>query len=304
MQRTVCPKESLSVIGDCPVGHERLLDINAGEFGDKFNRLPFLIGHRLCEHPLFGLVRLLELARTLPEKQIEYNAGTLPVNQDQSLTPRNGLSVDETIRRIAECKSWMVLKHVQVDPEYSRLLHDCLAEVKPHSEKVVPGMQQAYGFVFITSPGSVTPYHMDPEHNFLLQVHGSKTVHLFDGRDRSIVSEQDLERFYGTTTRNMVLADENKSKAMVFDLQPGQGLHFPVTYPHWVQNQGEVSVSFSITFRTPDLERRNILYGFNQGLRSRGLKPVPVGVSPLRDAVKFHSYRVWRKACGLIGKSV
>ena len=114
----------------------------------------------------------------------EYNAGTLPVNQDQRLTPRNGLSVDETIRRIEECKSWMVLKHVENDPTYRELLYDCLAEVKPLSERIVPGMREAYAYIFLTSPGSVTPYHMDPEHNFLLQIRGSKTVHLFDGRDQ------------------------------------------------------------------------------------------------------------------------
>jgi hypothetical protein len=281
-----------------------LLEIDANEFATNFNRLPFLIGHQLSDHPLFQLDRLLEMGRALPEELIEYNAGTLPVNQDQKLTPRNGLSVDETIRRIEECKSWMVLKHVEHDPAYRDLLHECLAEVRPHSERIAPGMREAYAYIFLTSPGSVTPYHMDPEHNFLLQVRGSKVVHLFDGRDRTIVSDRELEVFYGDKTRNMELTDENRAKAMVFDLQSGQGLHFPVTYPHWVQNGNAVSVSFSITFRTPDLDRRNVIYSMNNRQRKRGGNPTPYGASPWKDRLKYNSFRAWRKAGSLFGKNI
>ncbi|HUQ68446.1 MAG TPA: transcription factor, partial [Planctomycetaceae bacterium] len=186
-----------------------LLKIDGEEFGSCFGKRPFLIRHRLCEHPLFDLDRVLDLAKTLPEKHIEYNAGTLPVNQDQALTPRNGLSVADTIRRIRECQSWLVLKWVEHDPEYRALLEQCLDEVRPHSEPLAPGMRQPQAFLFITSPGSVTPYHMDPEHNFLLQVRGSKTVRQFDGLDRTILSHEELERFYGSRVRNMTLKDEN-----------------------------------------------------------------------------------------------
>src|SRR4051812_44391072 len=90
-----------------------LLDIDAADFRACFDRRPFLIRHHLCDHPLFALPRLLELARTLPPENVEYNAGQLPVTCDPSLTPRNGLSIEETVRRIAECKSWMVLKYVE-----------------------------------------------------------------------------------------------------------------------------------------------------------------------------------------------
>lgn len=284
--------------------NQSLLELDPSVFETHFNRQPFFIGHHLCDHSLFQFDRLLELAKSLPEDLIEYNAGNLPVNQDQHLTPRNGLSVEETIRRIESCKSWMVLKHVENDPAYRQLLHDCLSEVKPYSELVVPGMCDAYAYIFMTSPNSVTPYHMDPEHNFLLQIRGSKTVHLFDGRDRSIVSERDLETFYGAVTRNMELTDENRKKSMVFDLQSGQGLHFPVTYPHWVQNGNAVSISFSITFRTPDLERRKTVYSMNHQKRLRGGEPTPYGVSPWKDSLKFNSFRLWRKANSLIGRTV
>ena len=287
-----------------PAGGAALLDIDAAAFRDNFDRRPFLIGHHLCDQPLFTLPRLIELSRKLPEKQVEYNGGNIPISLDPAATPRTGLSVDETIRRIEECCSWMVLKDVEADPEYRDLLHRCLAEVAVHSEPLRPGMHLAQAFIFISSAGSVTPYHMDPEHNFLLQIRGSKTVHLFDGRDRSVVTELDLERFYGGSHRNMSFKEEFDAKAYAFDLCPGQGLHFPVTAPHYVKVGPAYSISFSITFRTPDLERRSMVHNVNAYLRRKGLNPTPAGHSRWRDAVKYQTYRIWRRTRKLLRQPI
>ena len=62
----------------------RLLDFDECRCCADFDRRPFLIGHHLVEHPLFALPRLLELAGALPEKQVEYNAGDLPVTRTRS----------------------------------------------------------------------------------------------------------------------------------------------------------------------------------------------------------------------------
>jgi hypothetical protein len=274
-----------------------LLDLDAEKFAANFNRRPFPIGHRLCDHPLFALPKLLELARRLPETDIEYNAGDIPMNLDPSRTPRTGLSVEETIRRIEECRSWMVLKYVENDPEYGVLLRRCLAEIRPHSEPIAPGMVQPEGFIFISSPNSVTPYHLDPEHNFLLQIRGSKTVKQFD---RSVVSDEEFEKFYGGAHRNLVFKEEFAAKSWTFELQPGMGLHFPFTFPHWVQNGPSVSISFSITFRTPDLERRAMVYNVNAWLRRWGLRPTPPGQSRWRDALKHIALRMGRRTRRLL----
>jgi hypothetical protein len=273
-----------------------LLDIDADRFRAGFDRHPFFIRHRLTDHALFTLPRLVKLARDLPADHIEYNAGNIPIGMNPELTPRNGLTPEETVRRIAECNSWMALKYVEQDPDYGTLLEQCLAEVRSLSEPLRPGMRDLQGFIFVSSPGSVTPYHMDPEHNFLLQIRGSKQVSLFDGQDRTILSELELERFHGGGHRNLEFREEYDAKAMRYRLEPGLGLHFPATSPHYVRNGPEVSVSFSITFRTPDLEARARVHSANGWLRRHGIEPVPRAVSPLRDGVKSLAWRVARRA--------
>jgi hypothetical protein len=132
----------------------------------------------------------------------------------------------------------------------------------------------------------MTPYHMDPEHNFLLQVRGSKRVCLFDGHDRSVVSEEELESFHCGGHRNLEFGRNGSKSGWTFVLVPGAGLHFPATAPHYVRNGAEVSVSFSITFRTPDLRRRRLVHICNAFLRRRGMRPAPVGASPAMDRLK------------------
>lgn len=278
------------------------LDIAPEEFRAKFGQQPFLVRHHLVGHPLFELSRIMELAQYLPEDRVEYNAGEMPIGIDPTLTPRTGLSADETIRRIEECKSWLVLKNIERHPDYAALLRECLQEVEAFGHPDARDIDHREAFLFLSSPGSVTPYHIDPEWNFLLQVRGQKFMTVFPADDRTLLSDQELERFYSGAHRNLVYKDEYADRGTLFELNPGEGLHVPVTAPHWVRNGPEVSVSFSITFQTRSSERRGIIYRVNHALRQWGLNPPPVGHSPWRDNLKYQGYRVVRRLRRFFGR--
>ena len=262
------------------------LELDAAAMTRRFGRRAFAVRHRLAGHALFGLPRLVELAQRLPSCKVEYNAGDVPLTLDPRRTPRNGLSAEETIRRIEESNSWMVLKNVEIDPEYGALLDRCLAEVAAGGGPPVRAMRDREAFVFVSSPGAVTPYHMDPEENFLLQVRGTKTIQVLPPDDRSVLSVEELEHFFGGAHRNLVFRERYRALASPFILSPGLGVHVPVTAPHWVQNGPGVSISFSLTFRTPDSARRAHAHRANGYLRRMGLEPSPVGDSVFGDELK------------------
>ncbi|MEO8704760.1 MAG: cupin-like domain-containing protein [Kofleriaceae bacterium] len=264
------------------------LELDRIRLTSDFNHRPFALRHQLVGHPAFTLERLVELARRLPPDTVEYNAGDLPITQDPNATPRTGLSIEETIRRITECRSWMVLKRVEVDPEYRRILDDCLDQIVPFA----PGMRGRQAFIFISSPGSMTPYHIDHEYNFLLQVRGSKQITIFD---RSILTELEIERFYRGEHRNLVYDEANAALGRTFELLPGDAVHVPVNAPHYVKNGPEASISFSITFRTPDGDRRSSVYWVNQRLRALGIAPRAVGKTAVIDRAKYLGYALFRR---------
>jgi hypothetical protein len=246
----------------------------------------------------FELPQLLALSRRLPVDSVEYNAGTLVPGQDPALTPCNGLSVAETIERIEHCQSWLVLKHVERDPLYKALMDACLDDLYLHAARQLSGLHDRAAFIFITSPGSVTPFHFDPEHNFLLQIRGEKTMHQFDKYDRSILPEAAIEEKYvdASSHRNQPFQDAFQAKAQTFTLQPGDGLFVPINSPHWVQNGNAVSVSFSITFHSEQSDRIARLYKLNGLLRRKlGVTPTPVGYKPRLDALKHDGIMAMRK---------
>ncbi len=263
-----------------------LKPLSREEFQGKFNRHAFTIEHQLVGNPLLAIPSLLELASKLPESSVEYNAGDLPVTQDPNKTPRNGLSIVETIRRIEECKSWMVLKNIEQSPEYKDLLLSCLSQVKEVTESIAPGMCQEQGFIFISSPNSVTPFHIDPENNFLLQIQGSKRVQMFDRFDREVITEQQIEGFFTGAHRNIPYLDSFADR-VAGSIWPGDGLHFPVAAPHWVKNGNAVSVSLSITFQTNSSRDCQSLHRLNKRIRSLGITPTNVGASPWKDQLKL-----------------
>ncbi len=275
----------------------RLLKIDQESFRANFNRRSFYVRHHLSGHPLFSLPNLVKLANRLPREFVKYGSGEVPVEAGLYNRTRTGLSAEETIWRIEHCRSWMVIKFIEHDPEYRDLLNRCLDEVQLFSDPVDPGMNKREGFIFISSPSSLTPYHMDPEYNFLLQLRGSKQLYVFDSSDRAVLSEQEIEEFLASDSENnLTYKEANRNKAELFELTPGKGLHIPVTAPHWVQNGNEVSVSFSITFQTRASNHRTLVYKANSRLRKWGLNPSPYGRSRLSDAVKFYGWRALGRA--------
>jgi hypothetical protein len=275
------------------------LEIDAETFRSHFNRRPFLFRHNLSGHPLFQLPRLRQLAKTQDGKFVEFNAGQIPVSlpnwQD---TPHTGLSPEDTIRKAEEVCSWMVLKRAEHFPDFARVLDACLDEIAPLSEPIEPGMYEREAAVFVSSPSSVTPYHMDHEVNFLLQLRGSKTISVFRADDRAVLSERELEEYFAGPAlhRNMRFADEYQQRATVFELQEGFGLHIPTTAPHWVKNGAGVSVSLSASFKTRASLQRGNVYRMNGVLRRLGVEPLPWNSSPTRDRLKAHAYRVLHRA--------
>jgi mannose-6-phosphate isomerase-like protein (cupin superfamily) len=282
-----------------------LLEVDPEGFRANFNRKPFLVRHRLSGHPLFSLPRLVELSKRLPESYVAYTSGDVSISEGLYRGPRTGLSIEETIHQIEERRSWMVLKFVEWDPEYRLLLDACLDEVRVYSEPLAPRMWKREGFIFISSPGSLTPYHVDPEYNFLLQIRGNKKVSVVGDARGPALTEQELEEYYTAPSGQFKLAfkQEFYKKATAFELVPGLGVHVPVTAPHWVENGDEVSISFSITFESPVVERRAMLYATNAKLRRMGLRPAPVGRSALRDSAKLFAFRALRRAKRLLGRA-
>lgn len=266
--------------------------------GQVYPEQPILLDHGLAGHELLRLEALAALAQRIRAVDVEYNRGDLPVGVDPADTPANGLSIEETIRRIEECGSWMVLKFIEQDEAYRDLLHDVLDAVAPAARSATGEMLKREGFIFISSPGSVTPFHFDPEHNILLQIRGSKTLTIFPADDEGIVAGEEHERFHNGGHRNLPWQEDYAARGRAFMLTPGKAVYVPVKAPHWVQNGPDVSVSLSVTWRSEWSYREEYARRFNHLLRRRGMKPRSPGRFPHQNRLKSLGYRAINRLSG------
>ena len=258
-------------------------------FREKFNKHPFLLEHHLANHPLFSMPRLLELAletRAKRPAELYHDAGHnvgigTRWNQMGERPP-----IEEAFERIQEAGAWISIHQAQRDPAYADLFYGCMRELEAQTgENFKKLMRVEDALIFITSPNRTTTYHIDRECNFLLQIAGTKTMHIFDRRDKEVLPETEIEQFWTVDNNAARYKPELQDRATAYRLVPGNGIHIPINDPHWLQNDNNVSISLSVNFTMRDSERANV-YRANYMLRKLGMNPVPPFKSPLKDGLK------------------
>lgn len=264
-------------------------------FAAHYPEGPHILRHTLGEHPLLELDALAELAQELPEASVEYNRGDLPIGVDGK-PGATGLTIGETIRKVAQANSWAVLKNVEHVPAYKALLTDLLDELRGKIEAKTGAMLTPQGYIFISSPNAVTPYHFDPEHNILLQVRGSKVMTQFPAGNPRFASDSVHESYHTGGPRELKWSDQLMDGASEYPLGPGDGVYVPVMAPHFVRNGPQASVSLSITWRSQWSYNESEARAFNALLRKAGLSPKAPGRWPHTNRAKSLGYRALRKA--------
>gem|GEM_PF-5732425 len=172
------------------------LNLDPVIFTNNFDRRGFLLQHNLAGHPLLELPAIAALSQRLPANLLEWNseqegAFTAP---DQ-MAPHH-LSCAETILNLEEQPARILLLQIEKDPPYRQLLDELLDQIEPLTRATHPGMWERHAFLFLSSKAAYTPFHFDPDYNFLLQVRGEKTVSMWDPADREVLPASAIDGYY------------------------------------------------------------------------------------------------------------
>lgn len=274
-----------------------LTEASRQTFASSYPEVPHKLEHTLHEHPLLEFDRLAQLAEALPASSVEYNLADLPVAVDGK-PDRPDLPIGEMIRQIGSAGSWAVLMNIEQDPDYAALLDALLDTITPEVEARTGRMMHRVGFIFVTSPGGVTPCHFDPEHNILLQIRGSKVMTQFPVTDRAYASDEAHENYHTGGPREVPWNPRLETDGLELAIGPGEGLFVPVMAPHFVRNGPEPSISLSITWRSEWSYEEADARAFNKQLRRIGISPRAPGRWPRRNRAKAFGWRVLRKLRG------
>ena len=180
------------------------------------------------------------------------------------------------MQRLDVAQVWIVLRSAQKDPEYAKLLEGCMNEIVAMSGKDLGKVtKERNAIIFLNSPNRITPYHIDRECSLLFQIQGRKTISIFDQTDREVLPETEIERFWAVDNNAAIYKPEYQSRATVFELLPGQGIHIPVGAHDAIAAD---------------------IYRANYWLRRIGLTPTPPHHSAFRDSIKRSFFPPARKA--------
>jgi hypothetical protein len=230
------------------------------------------------------------LAGRMPLESVDMNiADNDPNSPDQTCPPLDRPG-DEVAREIQTLHRWMTVKNLELDPEYRRLLDECL-DAADAGLQLGPKMLKREGYIFLSAPGSITPAHVDHEHNLLIQIRGRKKVII--GGFPSVDAEQRHLEFLNSGGYGRTGYPPHEPESFV--IGPGTGVYIPPRTVHMVENGDELCLSLSLVFHTIGLERSSRIYLANSKLRRLGINPRPPAQTPAVDLAKSGVVLAWQK---------
>ncbi|MDE2412415.1 MAG: cupin-like domain-containing protein [Sphingomonadales bacterium] len=269
-----------------PADQPRFADVNVRPFGFR---------HALADRLPLTIDDVRALGERLPDGEAfkAWQNGRIDLEDGWHTRPAERLSLARTLDGIASNDSLVVFKHIEQDPVFGPVLQDLLQDVFRHaSARFRDDVVLGECLVFLNSPSRKTAYHFDLEASFLLQISGHKTVHAWPSGDPSIVSEDEVADYCGAGNLSAAIyRPEKQAAAMTFELEAGDGVHFPSLGPHWVQNHDTVSISINVNYDLRSLHgRRRHVYAFNHRMAKLGLHPTGPGQQAWADLAKAQAW--------------
>ncbi|GAW49976.1 MULTISPECIES: JmjC domain-containing protein [unclassified Nocardioides] len=261
---------------------------------DLATRTPAPFTHGLSGDPRFSLDAIARLGDELGAESISAEQASKPlVSADAgAATALEVVAVSDQIRALAANDSWFTLLNIEQSEPYRELVDQLLEGMAANAGLDPRTMRRRMGFVFASSPGSVTSAHFDIEHSFLLQLEGHRKLGFGKFADRE-QREREVHRYWNGSYGRL---DTMPEQVAEFDLAPGLGAYIPPYHPHWLSNGDSTSLSLTVTFFDRSNGDESMVQAFNEKIRRLGIDPSVYGDAPRRDRAKVAFMRVYGAA--------
>lgn len=251
---------------------------------------PVRMPHALGDTGLFSDTALERLILDYPRRHYDLlhmapkGAGHLAVWREGDL---GRARPDQVLRALHEGRLWLNLRRVhEVDRRYHDLLEGIFAELRA----AMPGFQpwRLNLGILISSPRAQVYYHADLPGQSLWQIRGQKRVFVYPNTPPFLPEDQIEGIVLNRTEAEIDYAPWFDQHARIFELKPGQLLHWPHNSPHRVENHEMLNVSVTTEHWTDEIRNLYATRYTNGLLRSQ------LGIAP--GPPQARGLRVWPKA--------
>lgn len=263
-----------------------------GSFFTAYPLSPAILGHELAHHPLLSLAALAEAARELPGQHVERRVADAVNGGDFAMDAPGGDAAD-VIPSIETSGNWIMLRFVEQLPRYRRLLEGLMAELDPAIAPLTGASRSLKGFIFISAPGTLTPFHFDAEYNILFQIAGDKDFVTYPP-EPPFLSQGRREAYHRAGENMLPWQDDFEALGTVHPLAPGDALYVPHASPHWVRAGAAPSISLSMTWQNDWSLAAGDALTINPVLRRLGL-PADIPVWPKKPVWRALGCRAARR---------
>lgn len=264
---------------------------DAAKFGTYYPSTSGIFSHALADHPLLSLEALAEAAARMNPDHVECRASDSRNGGAFAMADGGDRGVSDIIRTIGASQRWVMMRFVDQLPEYRALLDATLDKLDPIVGAKTGESLMRQAFIFISSPGTLTPFHFDPEYNILFQISGHKKFAVYPSRAPWLSSEQN-ELFHRSGNNLLAWQEAFEQQGMVNDLDAGDALFVPFKSPHWVRVGDTPSISLSLTWRSAWSLHQDDCYRMNGWLRHKGLTPAQPPAWPTRAPIKSLGWKL------------
>lgn len=199
------------------------------------------------------------------------------------------------VSSLGEARRWIMLRDLARWPAFAGLVGQVLDTIRPIAEPQTGALLKPVAFLFVSSPGLLTPLHFDPEYNILFQISGTKRFSILP-RACGLPDAAQNGHFHRTGDNLLPWHAELAARARHFDLAPGDAVHVPFKAAHTVTVGDAPSISLSVTWRSPDSLLQDDAWAMNGLLARYGLRAPPPGRRPWLRAGALRALRRARLA--------
>ncbi len=267
-----------------------------------FGRAPMTFAHGLLDTGLFTDDALAAALDRYPPNLYDINLFDIDAEGQHVLRTgeRGQIGGVQVLEGLKSGRVWMQMRQATeqmpglgpvIGRAYGEIAAQAAGRLKPKGIS---------GGLLLSGPDAAVPMHADAPFVVLFHLRGRKRIWIYPN-DETHMPRRSMELIVmRQQTEELPYSRAMDEAAMVFDLEPGMAVSWPLHAPHRVENLGVNNLSLTTEFQTWASRITNGAYFANGVMRQAGLPVVPMDATPMPVRAGLWALSLGMKRLGLV----